>query len=173
MILSKNDLKRLVESVLKEQDDELEDVLLDDEASNQSADQEEQVQEDFKVIKFYLPRALINKLIDNQDAVAEGEEEIEIILKPDAGKLVYTVDGEVPLDLKPVKVMTLVGLGAIYGVDESGEKEKIANQLKDVLVLDKTYANKTLGRMKEILFQKIKLGRFNFGPKYLKDALNL
>ena len=85
----------------------------------------------------------------------------------------YTVDGNPPPDLKPIKVLTVVGLGMIYCVDENGDKEKIADQLKDILVLDKSFANKSVGRMKEILAQKIKLGRFNFGKNKIKDAFNL
>jgi len=182
MILLKRDLKKLIESVLKEQDEDIEDILLDDEPVEQQENQEDQEdqedqeekkeKEDFKEVKFYLPRRLINKLVDNTDPV-DDEEEIEIILKPDSGKLVYTIDGDHPPDLNPIKVMTVVGLGMIYGVDENGEKEKIANQLKDILVLDRSFANKTVGRMKEILFQKIKLGRLNFGKDKIRAAFNL
>jgi|TARA_B100000035_G_scaffold120896_1_gene102696 hypothetical protein len=165
MILSKRDLKRLIETVINEQDDD----NIDD-ATSQSDENEEE--EKFKEIKFYLPKKFINKLVDDSDPVGD-EEEMEIILKPDGGKLVYTVDGNPPPDLKPIKVLTVVGLGMIYGVDENGDKEKIADRLKDILVLDKTFANKSVGRMKEILTQKIKLGRFNFGKDKIRDAFNL
>ena len=165
MILSKRDLQRLIESVLIEQEDNQ-----SDETENKSEDQEES--EEFKEIKFYLPKKFINKIVDDSDPIGD-EEELEIILKPDSGKLVYTVDGNPPPDLKPIKVLTVVGLGMIYGVDENGDKEKIADQLKDILVLDKSFANKSVGRMKEILAQKIKLGRFNFGKNKIKDAFNL
>ena len=165
MILSKRDLQRLIESVLIEQEDDQ-----SDETANKSEDQEES--EEFKEIKFYLPKKFINKIVDDSDPIGD-EEELEIILKPDSGKLVYTVDGNPPPDLKPIKVLTVVGLGMIYGVDENGDKEKIADQLKDILVLDKSFANKSVGRMKEILAQKIKLGRFNFGKDKIRDAFNL
>ena len=165
MILSKRDLQRLIESVLIEQEDNQ-----SDETENKSEDQEES--EEFEEIKFYLPKKFINKIVDDSDPVGD-EEELEIILKPDSGKLVYTVDGNPPPDLKPIKVLTVVGLGMIYGVDENGDKEKIADQLKDILVLDKSFANKSVGRMKEILAQKIKLGRFNFGKDKIRDAFNL
>ena len=165
MILSKRDLQRLIESVLIEQEDNQ-----SDETENKSEDQEES--EEFKEIKFYLPKKFINKIVDDSDPIGD-EEELEIILKPDSGKLVYTVDGNPPPDLKPIKVLTVVGLGMIYGVDENGDKEKIADRLKDILVLDKSFANKSVGRMKEILAQKIKLGRFNFGKNKIKDAFNL
>ena len=165
MILSKRDLQRLIESVLIEQEDNQ-----SDETENKSEDQEES--EEFKEIKFYLPKKFINKIVDDSDPIGD-EEELEIILKPDSGKLVYTVDGNPPPDLKPIKVLTVVGLGMIYGVDENGDKEKIADQLKDILVLDKSFANKSVGRMKEILAQKIKLGRFNFGKDKIRDAFNL
>ena len=165
MILSKRDLQRLIESVLIEQEDNQ-----SDETENKSEDQEES--EEFKEIKFYLPKKFINKIVDDSDPIGD-EEELEIILKPDSGKLVYTVDGNPPPDLKPIKVLTVVGLGMIYGVDENGDKEKIADQLKDILVLVKSFANKSVGRMKEILAQKIKLGRFNFGKDKIRDAFNL
>ena len=165
MILSKRNLQRLIESVLIEQEDDQ-----SDETANKPEDQEER--EEFKEIKFYLPKKFINKIVDDSDPIGD-EEELEIILKPDSGKLVYTVDGNPPPDLKPIKVLTVVGLGMIYGVDENGDKEKIADQLKDILVLDKSFANKSVGRMKEILAQKIKLGRFNFGKDKIRDAFNL
>lgn len=171
MIISRKDLNKLIESVLNEQDDNLEDVILDDEDDADQADEQEE-SEDFKEIKFYLPKKFINKLIVNNEPVGD-EEEIEVILKADTGKLVYTIDGNPPPDLKPIKVLTIVGLGMVYGVDENGEKEKISNQLKDILVLDKSFANKSVGRMKEILAQKIKLGRLNFGKDKIKDAFNL
>ena len=77
MILSKRDLQRLIESVLIEQEDNQ-----SDETENKSEDQEES--EEFKEIKFYLPKKFINKIVDDSDPIGD-EEELEIILKPDSG----------------------------------------------------------------------------------------
>jgi len=161
MIISKNNLAKLIENYLSEQEDdqdvenaEEDNPEVADETGEENAEESENVEEEIDFNKL----GIIPIEIDGEKHEVEFFKDVDDSLK-------FKVDGSVANNAKPQDYATLAGIGLLVKNNKGSEGlEKIAK-------LDTTLKDKSLDMIKQIIKQRMATERPGFSAEDIRKAL--